>query len=259
MRRVNSSREEGEGLATSSLRRRPIPRSEEETIVLKLSGSLFFSDRFDDVASTIVRVLERKTALRLVLVAGGGKTAREYIEVAGKLGADQASLDEIGIAVSRINARVLAAALGGIAVQRIPKSLGELVEAVELGSPEKRAVVIGGLHPGQSTNAVGALAAEKLKASLFVNATDVAQVYTEDPKKFPDAKPLSSVTPGELGRILGSESMRAGSYDLMDPVALKLVERSKIRTWIIRCDPETIEEVLSKGGPSLGTEIVFRT
>jgi hypothetical protein len=34
-------------------------------------------------------------------------------------------------------------------------------------------VILGGLHPGQSTNATSVLVAEKVKAQIFVNATDV--------------------------------------------------------------------------------------
>jgi uridylate kinase len=115
---------------------------------------------------------------------------------------------------------------------------------------------LGGLHPGQSTNAVGALVAEKLKADRFVNATDVEGVYSKDPRKYPDAKKLSKVTPRELSEILGNESMMAGGYDLMDQVALKLIERSKIKTWIIKCDEKRIKEALS-GSRIEGTEIVF--
>jgi uridylate kinase len=117
-------------------------------------------------------------------------------------------------------------------------------------------VVLGGLHPGQSTNAVGALVAEKLKAERFVNATDVEGVFSQDPRKHPGAKKLAKVTTKQLSEILGDESMLAGGYDLMDPVALKLIERSHIKTWIIKCDERRISEALA-GSKIEGTEIVF--
>ena len=227
-----------------------------ETVVLKLSGSLFFSEEFERVASTLIKVLKKNSSLRLVIVAGGGSTAREYIGIARKLGADQATQDEIGIAVSRVNAQVLAAAMGGVARQEVPKSLSEMVKLSELDTSSRHAVVMGGLHPGQSTNAVGALAAEKLKAKQFLNATDVDAVYSKDPKKYPDAKPIRKVTASELEKILGSESMQAGGYDLMDPIALKLIERSRIPTWIMKCKSKVIEKALVEGKPE-GTEIVF--
>jgi len=235
---------------------RRIASEKKETIVLKLSGSLFFSKEFDLVAAALRKVLRQKKNLRLVVVTGGGKAAREYIDAAVRFGADQSSLDEIGIEVSRLNARVLIKALGSLAEDSVPNSLAELVEALEVSSRGKRAVVMGGLHPGQSTNAVGALVSEKLGAKMFLNATDVDGVYTKDPRKFKDAKRLSKVTAKQLGKILNTETMRAGGYDLMDPVALKLIERSMIKTQIIKCSAKTITSILMYR-KNLGTTISF--
>jgi uridylate kinase len=228
-----------------------------ETMVLKLSGRLFFSEQFEPVSKAITRAIEARHNLRLAVIAGGGSTAREYISVAEKLGADQASMDEIGISVSRVNAMVLTSALGEISSGQVPKTLEETVNLLELGFPKHRVVVMGGLHPGQSTNAVGALVSEKLRANMFVNATDVDGVYSKDPKKYPGARKLSKVTVSELSKLLDSESMRAGGYDLMDPVALKLIQRSKIRTRIILCDADEIEKELLGRKEIHGTEIIF--
>jgi uridylate kinase len=223
-----------------------------EVIVLKLSGSLFFSEEFERVVKVISNALRKKPTLQIAIVAGGGSKAREYIAVAAKAGADQATLDEIGIMVSRVNAFVLASSMGELSAASVPHTLSEVVDAMK----GARAVVLGGLHPGQSTNAVGTLVAEKLKAKKFVNATDVDGVYTRDPRKFEDARRLDIVTPKELAKIVGSESMAAGAYDLMDPVALKLIERSHIRTWIVKCNAKIIEAALLDR-KIVGTEIVF--
>lgn len=220
----------------------------------KLSGSLFFSDDFDPVASVLRHVLKLRKSLSLVVVAGGGAGARGYIGAARELGSDQSTQDELGIEVSRLNASVLTASLSGLACRYIPTTVSEIVEAVETG--EQRLVISGGLHPGQSTNAVGALIAEKLSASRFLNFTDVDGVYTADPNESKDAVKLDAVSVTELSEILGRESMRAGSYDLMDLVALKLIERSRIPTTILRCDPKTIEHALLVGDRACGTRII---
>jgi uridylate kinase len=229
---------------------------EKKLIVLKLSGSLFFSQEFDQIVRSLKEVLRQKKNLRIVLVAGGGQTARDYIGVASKLGADQSSLDELGIKVSQLNALVLSKALGNLAANFVPATLEQLVETFEIASSKKQVIVLGGLHPGQSTNAVGALVCEKLGADLFLNATDVDGVYSKDPRKFTDARRLSGVTPRQLTKILSSESMKAGGYDLMDPIALKLIERSKISTRIIKCDSRTIRETLM-GRWNVGTKIIL--
>jgi uridylate kinase len=223
-------------------------------IVVKLSGSLFFSTQFDSVVEAFKQILEAEKTFRLVLVSGGGSMARQYIDIGRKLGADQASLDELGIQVSRLNAMVLVSAFGDLAYPKVPTNLDGVVEAIEVVG--KRVVVVGGLHPGQSTNAVAALIAEKVRAERFINATDVDGVYTKDPQKSKTAKKLHSVTPKQLERILGSESMQAGGYDLMDPVALKLVERSKIPTIVTKCDPKILIDIVLRR-KDRGTKITF--
>jgi uridylate kinase len=236
-------------------RRTTSARKDGVIVVIKLSGSLFFSDHFDPVMKTLAEAAARKRpSTRLVLVCGGGSTARKYIEAARNVGVDGASLDEIGIEVSRLNAIVTADALGGLALREIPKDLAGIAEAVE-NLDKKRIVVTGGLHPGQSTNAVGALVAEKLGAREFVNATDVEGVFDRDPRRFSNAKLLHSVTVAQLEKILKRESMSPGAYDLMDLVALKLIERSKIKTTIVKCDAPTLRAVLR--GKAIGTKIVF--
>ena len=166
-------------------------------------------------------------------------------------------MDEIGIEVSRLNATVLATALGDIAFKSVPATLSKLVKAIDAISPTKRIIVMGGLHPGQSTNAVGALVSEKLRAEAFINATDVDGVYSKDPRKHYDAKRLDVVTPRALSKILERESMQAGGYDLMDPVALKLIQRSKIQTWITKCDATNLRDFIA-GKKKKGTRIIFR-
>lgn len=229
-------------------------------IVLKLSGSIFSSNEFGritDIIRNIVGTGERR--LYLVLIAGGGATARKYIEAGRGLGLDQASLDELGIAGSRLNARLLIGGLTGLASEKIPTSLPEMIEELELvhSSPKKRVVVCGGLHPGQSTNAVGAIISEATRADEFINATDVDGVYDKDPRRFSDAQKLIAISVAELERILGSESIEAGMYDLMDPVALKIIARSKIPTRIIKCEAETLRSLLIGDGATIGTKIVF--
>ncbi|MDG6907270.1 MAG: UMP kinase [Nitrososphaerota archaeon] len=228
----------------------------QKVIVLKLSGSLFFSEEFENVVNSIRRVFDKRDDIRLVVVTGGGQVAREYIAVAKSLGVDQASQDELGIKGSQINASVLIKALDGLASSLLPTSLTELVEVFEISSRKKKIVVCGGLQPGQSTNAVAALVSEKLSADVFINATDVDGVYTKDPRKFRNAKLLTTVTTERLASILESESMNAGAYDLMDPIALKLIKRSKIQTWITKCDGSTIWSILGNNKMS-GTRIVF--
>jgi uridylate kinase len=185
-----------------------------------------------------------------VVVAGGGKFARYYISTARSFGSDEASLDIIGIEVSRLNARLLILALGDQAYPAVPEDLEQVSKAITTN----RIVVTGGLHPGQSTNATAALIAEKVKASKFLNATDVDGIYDSDPNKNKDAKLFSEITVKKCIELLGSEDSAAGAYDLMDIVALKVIERSKIPTIVVRSDPVVIENSISDN--NVGTRII---
>jgi uridylate kinase len=185
-----------------------------------------------------------------VVVAGGGKFARHYISTARSFGSDEASLDIIGIEVSRLNARLLILALGDQVYPTVPEDLEQVSKAITTN----RIVVTGGLHPGQSTNATAALIAEKVKASKFLNATDVDGIYDSDPNKNKDAKLFSEITVKKCIDLLGSEDSTAGAYDLMDIVALKVIERSKIPTVVVKSDPVVIENAVSDN--KIGTRII---
>ena len=115
-------------------------------------------------------------------------------------------------------------------------------------------VVTGGLHPGQSTNGTAALIAEKIKAEEFLNATDVDGIYDSDPNKNKKAKKFARIDIKDLRNLLVREDSMAGGYDLMDIVALKVIERSKIQTRIIDAEIKTIEKALN--GKHVGTEII---
>jgi uridylate kinase len=115
-------------------------------------------------------------------------------------------------------------------------------------------VVTGGLHPGQSTNGTAALIAEKVRAVEFLNATDVDGIYDSDPNKNKKAKKFARIDIKDLRTMLVREDSMAGGYDLMDIVALKVIERSKIKTKIIKADIKTIEKAMN--GQSVGTQIV---
>jgi len=133
----------------------------------------------------------------------------------------------------------------------VPADLEQVSKAAAGG----KIVVTGGLHPGQSTNATAALIAEKVKAKKFLNATDVDGIYDSDPNKNKGAKLLREITVKKCLELLGSENSAAGAYDLMDIVALKVIERSKIPTVVLRADPATIKNAIA--GKSTGTRIVI--
>ena len=160
-------------------------------------------------------------------------------------------MDELGIEISHLNAKLLIYALKGKAYSHPPTTLREAKQAVDSGL----IVVAGGLHPGQSTNGTAALIAEKIHAEQFINATDVDGIYDSDPNKNKKAKLFKKIEIKNLKKILIHENSAAGGYDLMDIVALKIIERSKIKTRVIKSDIKNLEKAIK--GQATGTEIIL--
>jgi len=221
-------------------------------VVLKLGGLAFDPELSGARVSRYVEVIRKFSRKnQLVVVTGGGPISRKYIAAARELGASEAICDQVGIHVSRVNARLLVAGLGDSAFPEIPEHLEDLLTYVTSGL----VVVAGGFQPAQSTNGVAALAAEATGAELLVNATDVDGVYTADPHKDPKAKRLDEVSVEELMRILSTEGFRAGEYALMDPLSLRVIERSGIPVTITDGrDPSNIAKALL--GKRIGTRVV---
>ncbi|HWY28821.1 MAG TPA: UMP kinase [Candidatus Sulfotelmatobacter sp.] len=222
--------------------------------VVKLGGALFRREPNVTALKDMGKVLSGfvKEGNQLVLVAGGGENARTYIGVARRLGAEESTCDLLGIQITRANAELLRLAMGSVASSKIPTTLSDLPHCVGPG----KAVVMGGLQPGQSTNAVAALAAEITRAEILVNGTDVDGVYTENPKKNPKAKLIHSVNVEKLLTWAMEGEVFAGRYELLDPLAIKIMQRAKIPTrFVSLADPSNILAALL--GKDVGTRVVY--
>ncbi|MDP9197132.1 MAG: UMP kinase [Thermoproteota archaeon] len=224
---------------------------EKEIVVIKLSGSLF---DLDTTASTLKKyaelLIDLDHKIQPIVVTGGGKIARHYIDLARSLGSDESTLDIVGINVSRLNAMLLVIALGNRTYPQIPETL----EEVAIASQFNKIVITGGFHPGQSTNATSALISEKVRAGRFINATDVSGIYDSDPNENPNARLFSDISVAQCIQLLSKEKSQAGTYELMDIVALKVIERSRIPTIVTVADVNTLKDiVLNKS--SIGTRI----
>ncbi len=220
-------------------------------IVIKFSGKVFAMENVKLLKDYARFLVKTSKTYQPIIVADGGKIARHYITHARSSGADESTLDELGIEISRLNAKLLIYALKDKAYPHPPTTLREAKHAVDSGL----IVVAGGLHPGQSTNGTAALIAEKTNATQFLNATDVSGIYDSDPNKNSKAKLFKTIEMKNLKKLLIHEDSVAGGYDLMDIVALKIIERSKIKTRVIKSDIKTLEKAI-KGG-TVGTEILI--
>ena len=196
-----------------------------KTIVLSLGGSILFPSLEKNTLKTYVPVLKSLSEKRRIfVVVGGGGEARRYIDVAREHSVDDGTCDEIGILVTRLNATMLCAALGDAAYPRIPENQTEAIEASLSG----KIVVMGGITPGQTTDAVAAVLAERTRADVMINLTSVDGIYDKDPRKYRTAKRFEHLTPTELIETVGKGDLKAGANNVIDLVAAKVTARSGV-------------------------------
>ncbi|AFH42965.1 UMP kinase [Fervidicoccus fontis] len=215
-------------------------------IVIKISGSFIQPDKPDAIRNFSNVLIELwESGYRPAVVVGGGNTARDYINAARKLGGNESVLDLIGIEVTRLNAYLLILSLGSYAVPYPLESINDILKVKD--DPLERIIVMGGLQPGQSTNAVSAILAEVIGAKNIINVTKVDGIYDKDPLLNKDAKLIKKITTLQLRELLKQHSSEAGKYELFDPLSLSIIERSKLIVKVISGkDPENIKKAFTE-------------
>src|SRR2546427_1677686 len=154
-----------------------------EKVVVSLGGSVLVPGDDDarylrDLAALFREV---STRVKLFVVTGGGRIARYYIETGRALGIGERTLDEFGIAVTRLNARLLAAALNGRANREPAKTYAE---AAALG--RRHAIVImAGTPPGHPPDPAEASPAPLVPPPRSVKSPPLPGGETTRPPKDP--------------------------------------------------------------------------
>jgi len=180
-----------------------------------------------------------------IIVTGAGHL-KQNIE-AVREHCNNAEADIVGIQATRLNAKTIQTLLNN-SYPKIPETIEQLEEAA---SSDKN-VVMGGLNPGFSTDAVAALAAELLEAELYI-ITDIDSIYDKDPRKNNHAQKLEQTTVEKLLEIT-SGSNKPGVYSVIDSTALKIIQRSRIKTRLFEGKPENIENSETCPGTDILTE-----
>jgi uridylate kinase len=223
-------------------------------VVISIGGSVLAPELDPDRVEGHAAVVESlaREGCELGVVVGGGGVAREYIGAARELGANEVQLDQIGIDVTRINARLLIAALGSGVDPKVAENYEAAGDAIRRGDVS----VMGGVMPGQTTDAVAAALAEYVSADLLVYATGANGVYDADPKTNPDAVKFDEMSPTDLVDIVVPMSRDAGSSAPVDLLATKLIERAGMRTIVLDGnDPGRVEAAVLRGEHD-GTDII---
>ena len=199
-----------------------------QSIVISIGGSVILSKEADIVFLEKLANLLKKLSkqYKIFIIVGGGKIARTYIKLGRDLKFSEEILDEIGIDITRVNAKLLTHIIKN-SNKKIPRTTDE---AKNVDEP---IVVMGGTTPGHSTDMVGAELAEKIKAVRYVIATNVNGIFDKDPNKYNDAKQLKEVKIDRLIQKYGSSWDAAGKNIIIDGPALKIIKRAGLITYVV--------------------------
>lgn len=177
---------------------------------------------------------------QLIIAIGGGKLTRAYGKSIEKFRLSNREREEIFIQLIRANVKFLSSAMKMKPIY----SLDEI--------KPNTSGVIGGIAPGRSTDANGAIAAKKIKADLFIKMTNVDGVFTKDPNRFRDAKKLDKIRFKDMKKLAVKGS--PNKYGVLDKTAIDVLSSSNIKTLIINGkNPKNLTKALK--GEKIGTVI----
>ncbi len=220
--------------------------------VVSAGGSLFFGEK--PLTSKIAKFCETINRLhsegfKFVIVSGGGRVARNYAGALKSFGANNFDQDQLGIGITRINARLFVEALDHSCDEVLthPK---EAVGLLENG----KIPVFGGLFPFFTTDAVAALICEVV-GGTFVNLTDVDGVFNADPKKNANARLFKSLSYEKLLSLLKLAGSKPGQNLVMDLPSCLILQRSKIKGIVLNGDDLINFEAMVRGSDFKGTVI----
>ncbi|MBL8526783.1 MAG: UMP kinase [Burkholderiales bacterium] len=177
-------------------------------VLLKLSGeALMGDDRYGINRETLERIVSEvaevvRMGVEVGVVIGGGNIFRGVAPAAA--GMDRATADYIGMLATVMNALALQDAMRRIGLaSRVQSALNieQVAEPYIRGKAmrylEEGKVVIfaaGTGNPFFTTDTAAALRGMEMNAELVIKATKVDGVYTEDPKRNPDARLYQRLT-----------------------------------------------------------------
>ncbi len=228
------------------------------TKILSVGGSIVAPEYPDtefvkEFVKMIKDYLSNNKDDKLILVIGGGGPARIYQKAFREVAdisetSEVDAADWIGIMATRLNA------------QFIKASFGELCQNDVVTDPtipltfSGRILLAAGWKPGFSTDNDAVLLAEKFNADTVVNLSNIEKVYTDDPRKNPNAKPLDEISWEDFRKMVGDEWI-PGKNCPFDPIASKKAQELKLT--VICAGGKNIKNTLAilEGKPYIGTTI----
>lgn len=210
--------------------------SENNIIILSLGGSLIVPENIDWKFLKNFRKLlinEIKKGKKFVIVTGGGYTAREYIQSAGKVTrVAKDDQDWLGIHATRMNAHLIKTIFREYAHPKINKNPRTKENVSKHFSKGEKIMVAAGWRPGWSTDYVSTILAQRLKVKTIINLSNINYVCDKDPRIFKNTKPIKETSWKNFRHIVG-DKWDPGLNAPFDPIASKLADSLKLEVIIV--------------------------
>jgi uridylate kinase len=223
--------------------------------VLSLGGSIIAPDKVDfqflrQLNENLRTYLKEDKQRKIILVCGGGAPARTYQEALRHIvdDADNEEQDWLGIRATHLNGQLVKAMLSDLCTDNL------ITDPTGHINFQGQVLVAAGWKPGFSTDNDAVILAERFEGKLIINLSNIAKVYTDDPKKNPDAKPLDKISWDEFKAMVGSTWI-PGKNTPFDPIASKRASAMQMK--VVCADGRDIRNTMAilRGEKFTGTII----
>jgi len=193
--------------------------------VISLGGSIVAPDGVDEsflksFVGLVGELLAQDEKRRFILIVGGGGPARVWQSAYRNISSSTVNeaADWIGIMATRLNAQLVKAVMGEWCTQEV------VYDPTQVEPLMGRVLVAAGWKPGFSSDYDAVLLAERFQADAVINLSNIEKVYTDDPKKNPEAKPIDAISWADFCAMVGDEWV-PGKNVPFDPVASRHAAR----------------------------------
>ena len=209
-----------------------------QTIVISLGGSIIVQEKINyKFLNEFKRIILKHKEYKFIIVTGGGKTARTYIEAARKEKLSEEEISFLGILTTRLNANLIADIFNQ---SRVPET------HQEINNIKERIIVCGALgnKSKMTSDTNAAQIAKDKKAKFFINMTNVPGLFTDDPKTHKNASLIPFITHKDFNNKIQKIKFKAGQHFILDQKASEIIKINNITTIIIEGNNQ-LENILN--------------
>lgn len=220
--------------------------------VISLGGSIIVPGAVDveylrHFREVMLALMEEGNAF--VIMPGGGAVAREYQQALATFGIRETEIrDRIGIRALKLNAELLHALFRDVAHPTIA------ADNASLPGDDFTVLIAEGAVPGRSSDAGAVELARTVGASTVINLSNIAYVYSTDPRENPDAQAYPDISWAQYRGLIPAD-WDPGLSTPFDPVASAMAEAAGLTVAILNGHDTDALEAFVKTGACRGTLI----